>query len=342
MRAILASGLLLVSACGTGDTLLVASGFTDEVVVVRASDGEIVDRIAVDPRAAETDEPHGLALAPDGRFWYVSVSHGEPTLWKFERPSNRLVGRVRLETFGAGRIGITPDGQTALVPDYYRDGGAAASHVAVIRLHDLARLRAPIVCPTPHDAAISPDGRLAAVTCVASDEIVMLETSTGEIANRFPVDSAPGPPGEPRFRPMNGVWSSTGHRLYVTLHHANIVRAFDPSGRVLGEVATGHSPAQIALAPDGAVVVTANRGDGTASVIQVPELREIRRIHLGVAHPHGVTLGPDGTRAFLTYEGDAETLGGVLALDLADGSILWTRGLGSYATGLIYLPDDRP
>lgn len=338
-RLLSCSGFLLLASCGTGDTLLVASGYTDEIIQVRASDGEIVQRIPVDPRPSETDEPHGLALAPDGRHWYATVSHGEPTLWKFERPSNRLVGRVRLETFGAGRIGISLDGTTALVPDYYRDGGAVPSHVAVVRLHDLTRLGAPVVCAAPHDAAISPEGGSAAVTCSAGDEIVLLDPLTGAELDRFPVDTLPGPPGKPKFRPLNAVWTPAGDRLYVTLHMARVVRAFDATGQPLGNAVTGAGPAQLAISESGEFLVTANRGDGTASIIALPDLREVTRVPLGVPHPHGVALDREGTRAFISYEGDTQTLGGVVAIDVRSAEILWTRELASYATGVIYLPD---
>lgn len=38
------------------------------------------------------------------------------------------------------------------------------------------------------------------------------------------------------------------------------------------------------------MAVTANRMDGTASIIALPELVERERISLGIAHPHGVAL----------------------------------------------------
>ncbi|NIU77918.1 MAG: hypothetical protein GWN71_31500, partial [Gammaproteobacteria bacterium] len=82
-------------ACGTGDQagrVYLGSGMTDRVFVLDSRDGAVLDTLTLDPRRGETDEPHGLAVAPDGRHWYATLSHGEPTLWKFESDGDRLVG----------------------------------------------------------------------------------------------------------------------------------------------------------------------------------------------------------------------------------------------------------
>ena len=88
---------------------------TDEVLELDAATGSIVQRISVDRRPREIDEPHGIAVAPDGQHWYVSLAHGNPSLWKFERAGNRLVGRLTLDMPGAARIAITPDGRQNLL-----------------------------------------------------------------------------------------------------------------------------------------------------------------------------------------------------------------------------------
>ena len=98
--AALAAMALSIAACGSETTgrLYVASGLTDLVLVLDAETGAELDSIPVERRRDEVDEPHGLASSPDGRHWYATVSHGEPTLWKFESGSDRLVGRVTLPT----------------------------------------------------------------------------------------------------------------------------------------------------------------------------------------------------------------------------------------------------
>jgi DNA-binding beta-propeller fold protein YncE len=339
--------LWLVAACGAPadrGTVLTTVTLNDRVVVLDAATGSVRDSISLDPRPMEIDEPHGLAAAPDGRHWYATVSHGESTLWKFERPDNRLVGRVRLGTSGAARIGITPDSRVALVPDYYRDGvdPAAPSQVAVVELGNLRVTARLELCPAPHDAQVSPDGSLAAVACSLSDEVVLVDLGTLEPVARVPLDryreeSERG--GGLRVKPLNLVWGPEGENVYVTLHLVGKVVAIDRSGS--GEtdrsVAVGSGPAQLALTPDGATLVVANRGDGTVSLVDRRELVERRRIDLGVAHPHGVAISADGRTAFVSYEGDTTSDGGVVAVDLISGDVVWHQAVGQYHLGVMYL-----
>jgi len=81
----------------------------------------------------------------------------------------------------------------------------------------------------------------------------------------------------------------------------------------------------------------ANRGDGSVSLVGLSPLIERRRIDLGVDHPHGVALSPDGGTAFVGFEGATTSLGGVVALEIATGEVLWRRRAGRYDLGVIYL-----
>jgi DNA-binding beta-propeller fold protein YncE len=320
--------------------LLVTSGATDEVLILDARDGSLLQTILTERRRDEIDEPHGIVVSPDGRNWYVTLAHGEPTLWKYELPDNRLVGRVELGTYGAARIGVTPDAARSFIPDYYRSGQGEMSGLAVVELNDLTIVDRPIVCPAPHDAQVHPAGQLVAIACSLSDEVVILDVSTLEEVRRFFVDAQPGPPGTPTFKPLNLVWSPGGDTLYVGLHAAAAVRAFDLDGTGLGTVAVGAGPAQIALTRDGRTLITANRNDDSVSLIDVPSLSERVRIPLEASHPHGVVLDDEDTTAYLTYEGNIGGMGGVLAIDLTDADVSWSVEAGAFTLGIAYVPGE--
>jgi DNA-binding beta-propeller fold protein YncE len=341
--------LLAATACDDGsvapdysttDRLFVTSGATDEVLMLDASDGTILQRITTDRRRDEVDEPHGIVVSPDRRFWYVTLSHGEPSLWKYELPSNRLVGRLDLGTFGAARIGVTPSGGRSFIPDYYRSGQGQISGLAVVELFDLIIVDRPTVCPAPHDAQVDPAGARVAIACSLSDEVVILDVATLEELSRFYVDDQPGQPGSPAFKPLNLLWSPSGDTLYVALHAAGELRAFDAAGNVLGSVPVGAGPAQIALTRDGRTLVTANRVDGSASIVDLPAFVERVRVPLLRPHPHGIVLDDADSTAYVSYEGDTSGMGGVVALSILDAGIVWTAEAGGYTLGIAYVPAD--
>ncbi len=339
---LLLSGLAAcVPTQDTEERLYVTSGFTDEVLQLDPATGRIVQRVSLDRRPHDVDEPHGIAIAPDSRHWYATVAHGEPSLWKFELPDNRLVGRLGLAMAGAARIGITPDSRRAFIPDYFRSGGGNDSHVTVVTLRDLTVVERLTVCPGPHDAQVDAGGSLVAITCSLGDEIVIIDAETLDVVARFPVDEEPGPAGSPRFKPLNAVWSRGADTLFVSLHLAGEVRMFDISGRQLGAVTVEAGPAQLALSPDGGTLVTANRKDRSASIVDVQTL-SARRVAVEGEHPHGVTIEPGGRTAFLTYEGDVRHPGGVAAIDLDSGTVVWQAEAGAYTLGVAYVRAPGP
>lgn len=340
-----AAGIAL-AGCGrdSGPQLLVTSGFTDEVLALDPTDGRIVERIAVDPRPGERDEPHGVTVSPDGRHWYVTVSHGEPSLWKYESAGNRRVGRTDLPLRGAGRMGISPDGSVGIVPDYWLGGTGTISQVAVVRLDDLTVTDTLTLCPAPHHAAFSPLGDRVAVACPLSDEVVLLDGRDYSVQGRVRLTAEPGAswadrPGNPAARPMNVAWHPSGARLYVTLMRSNGVVMLDRDGTLLGRAATPLSPAQLAVTPDGARLVVAARGDFVAVVLDAASLETLQVVVLADGpHPHGVALSPDGTTAYVTNEGTTRSAGGVAAVDVASGDIAWRVDAGVFTLGAAYKP----
>lgn len=326
-----------------GGRLYVTSGLTDQVFRLDPETGELLSRFDLDVRRDEIDEPHGIAVSPDGRHWYATIAHGNPTLWKFELLGDRLVGRLQLGARGAARVGLTTDGKWAFVPDYDRAAAGAVGAVAVVRTHDLHLVGLVPVCPAPHDAQASPDGSLVALTCTLSDEIALMDTESLAVERRFAVGEEADPTGPPSYKPLNVVWAPDGAFLHVTLGSAGTVRTFSRSGETLGSVTVGDGPTQLASTRDGRLLVTANRLDGSASVVQVTpvaaggvRLREMRRVDLGAPFPHGAAITPDGGLAFITFEGDSGRPAGVLAISTADGRVVWRTEVGAYLLGVAF------
>lgn len=326
--------LILTIACSPvpGQRLLVTSGFTDQIFVLDALTGRVTDSLSLDRRPGERDEPHSVAVSPDGSHFYATLSHGEPSLWKYESDGLRLVGRLTLPTNGASRVRLSPDGSIAAIPDYWLSGGGVTSRVALVRTDDLSTIANLELCPAPHDAAFSPDGDLIAVTCPLSDELVIISTEGfTEVARRIL--------GQNGVRPLNVAWMPQGTRLLVTLANRNEFLELEVTTEihVRSQTMTGRQPAQLAIAPDGKTVAIANRGSGSVTIATVDGTR-LEEVDVPGPHPHGVVFGRDPTVAYVTYEGDTRTLGGVVAIDVVTGALLWRREIGSFTLGVDVLP----
>jgi DNA-binding beta-propeller fold protein YncE len=307
--------------------LLVTSGFTDQVFVLDAATGQVVDSLQLDRRPGERDEPHGIAVSPDGQHFYITLAHGEATLWKYESADLRLVGRLSLPTNGASRVRLSPDGTVAAVPDYWLSGGGQTSKVAFVNTLDLSVAATPEVCPAPHDAAYSPDGSLVAVSCAAGDQLVVLDSDDMSEVRRLAV--------EIDAKPMNVAWDGDDTILLTLGAQAQVLR-FDLANP--GEptsLPTNMGGAQIEIAADRAVV--ANRGAGTVSIIDLLN-GATHTVEVPGARPHGVAMSERGGISYVTYEGDTDSRGGVIAIRVTTGELLWHTEVGVFTLGVALLP----
>lgn len=78
-------------------------------------------------------------------------------------------------------------------------------------------------------------------------------------------------------------------------------------GQLVAEIPVGADPRSVALTADGTRAVTANRGDGTISVVNIsdPAAPQTTTIALGGALPYGVVIADDDT-AYVSLQGSAE------------------------------------
>jgi DNA-binding beta-propeller fold protein YncE len=89
--------------------------------------------------------------------------------------------------------------------------------------------------------------------------------------------------------------------VYIALAGDDAIEAIDVNtGEILRRVRLdfGDEPAEIALSPDGEILVTANRGSNTASIVDPSSLREMGRVRLE-SEPSWVAMSTTEPRAYV-------------------------------------------
>ncbi|PWT85170.1 MAG: hypothetical protein C5B57_03470, partial [Blastocatellia bacterium] len=118
----------------------VASEAADKIALVRLGPGagRIDHEFTTGIMPADIDGPHGLAVSPDRRFYYVSLAHGQPygTVWKYSTKDDTVVGRVTLGMFPA-TLQTTPDGEFLYVVNFNLHGDMVPSSVSVVATSEM-------------------------------------------------------------------------------------------------------------------------------------------------------------------------------------------------------------
>ncbi|HTM25075.1 MAG TPA: YncE family protein [Vicinamibacterales bacterium] len=136
------------------------------------------------------------------------------------------------------------------------------------------------------------------------------------------------------------VGQRSGSRLVVLNKEDAALVTVDPaSGKVLGRVATGDAPHEVAVSADGRTAVVGNYGaqtpGSTLSVIDLAAMKETRRVDVSpLRRPHGVFFS--GGSVYFT----SETNRIIGRYDVAADRIDWLFGTGQGGTHMVWVKAD--
>lgn len=203
-------------------------------------------------------------------------------------------------------------------------------------LIDLASGEVRATLPTaegPHEAAVSPDGRLALVgnygtRDVPGSSLTVIELAAAQVIRTIDL-------GEYR-RPHGLRWLPDGRRALVTVEDNRALLEVDVStGDITRAFSTGQEISHmVELALGGTRAFVANIGSGTVSAIDLGKSGRVRHIATG-AGAEGLTVTPDGREVWVTNRA-ADT---VSVIDAASLEILATIPTASFPIRAAMTPD---
>lgn len=203
-------------------------------------------------------------------------------------------------------------------------GEDTLSVIALASGEELARL------PTgkmPHEIAISPDGRQAAVVAYGGTTIDIFD-----VARRTKVRTIDLSPNR---RPHGLLWLSDG-RLVATTEGSQSVAVVAPDG-TLTSIPTGQQGSHmIVVAPDNRTAYVANIASGTVSVLDLKAARKLRDLAIG-GKPEGLALTKRGRELWV---GDLDAPR-VSIRDTASGEKIAEQPVDPVAIRVLASPDGR-
>ena len=283
-------------ATGSDYLVFVASEGNDRIALVRFGGGtakvEREERIGLNP--TELVGPHGLYVAPDDRWYYVSTAHGTPNgaLWKFSTETGEQAGRVELGAFPA-TVQVAPNGHYAWVVNFNLYGDHVPSSVSVVYTDDMLEVRRIPTCIMPHGSRLSPDGKRHYSACMMNDALVEIDADRMAVARHFVLTAgeehgvvggvpaaatamgkgdghsmAPASPGDLTCSPTWAEPSADGRSVWVACSKANDLVEIDVASWTLKRrVPAGEGIYNLAASRDGRLIVGTNKKGQSVSVI---------------------------------------------------------------------------
>jgi DNA-binding beta-propeller fold protein YncE len=344
---------------------LVASEAVDQIAVVRFGPSGIrVERTGTTGMMpADVDGPHGVAVAPDGKYYYVSTAHGTPYgfLWKYALANDSLMGRVMLGNFPA-TLQITPDGAFAYVVNFNVYGEMVPSSVSIVSTDEMVEVARVTTCTMPHGSRINPQGTKQYSACMMDDMAVEIDTRTFGVSRHFVVakgkeqgrQGAPTrgtaslashdmaghgmetpKPGDVSCSPTWVQPSADGGRLFVACNKSSDIVEIDVAGwRLLRRIPAGDGVYNLAVTHDGKLLVATNKRGKSASVIDIASGIELARIPTTRRVVHGAAVSSDDRYAFISQEGVGSEPGTVDVIDLRALRKVASIDVGQQAGGI--------
>ncbi|MEQ8331485.1 MAG: YncE family protein [Longimicrobiales bacterium] len=317
--------------------------------------------VSPDGRHLYMTTAHGV---PDGK------------LWKFEAGADTLVAApILLGNFPA-TLDLTPDGLYALVANFNLHGEHVPSSVSVVYTPDLVEVDQIATCTMPHGMRVSPDGLFAYSMCMMDDQLVEIDTRTFEVSRRFSVgvgsegpitDYDPGEiltgptgmradaggmdhgsmdhggmdhgtgPMEPSCSPTWAQPSPDGREIYVACNKSDEILVVDREAwRIARRFPAGRAPYNLAVTPDGQILVASLKGAGQVQFFEAGTGRSLAVVPSTTTVTHGVAVSPDSRFAFVSVEGKGAEPGKVDVYDLQRFERVGSVDVGQQAGGIVF------
>ena len=168
--------------------VLVASESVDRIALIRfGPKGAKIERERyVGWSPTEVAGPHGLAVSPDKKHYFVSTAHGTPfgRLLKFNAETNAPEGSVGLGNFPA-TMQVSPDGHLVFVVNFNLHGEMVASDVSVVATDEMVEIARIPTCTMPHGSRMTADGTKQYSVCMMDETLVEIDAQTLGVSRNF-------------------------------------------------------------------------------------------------------------------------------------------------------------
>jgi DNA-binding beta-propeller fold protein YncE len=321
-------------------------------------------RIGLNP--TELLGPHGIALSPDGKYYYVTTAHGTPfgALWKYTADRDSLIGKVDLGAFPA-TVQVSPDGAYVYAVNFNLYGDPVRSSVSVVYGDQMVEVTRIPTCIMPHGSRLNPQGTKHYSVCMMNDALVEIDTHQFNVARHFRLTKGkeegltgapmagvqmaghetaahdmshgaePPKPGDISCSPTWAQPSADGSKVFVACNKSSDIVEIDvASWKMTRRFPAGDGVYNLATTHDGKLLLTTNKRGQSVSIIDIASGKELSRVPTTRKVASGITVSSDDRYAFASIEGIGSQPGTVDIIDLTTMQKVASVDVGQQAGGI--------
>lgn len=358
--------IMTTLAYGQNYYVYVTAESEDEVSLIKF-DGKVAtveETIPVGVWPAEIEGPHGINISPDGKYWYLSLAHGNPygTLYKYSTETNEVIDTVMLGLFPASLQVSKATGLLYCV-NFNLHGDMVPSTVSVVDPETMTEITRIDHGVMPHGSRISTDGLFHYSVGMMSGELFEISTTKMKVTRKLNLDGkkemshdmggmdhskmdhskmnhskmSGGGMHHSKVKPTWAMPHPTQPKVYVAGNGSDEILEIDlEKWEITNRMKTGKAPYNVDVSPNGRYLVATYKGSAETGVWDLKKGKETARIPNTRKVSHGVSISSDSKYAFVSVEGIGGEPGTMDVIDIKKGVKVASADMGKQAGGIAF------
>jgi DNA-binding beta-propeller fold protein YncE len=348
--------------------LYVASESEDTVSLLKFDKNQIeeIERISVGTFPTEIEGPHGITVDPNGKYWYLSLAHGNPfgKLIKYSTKTNKVVDETTLGLFPASMQISTITGFLYCV-NFNLHGTMAPSNVSVVDPETMTEITKITTGSMPHGSRISPDGLYQYSVAMMSGELFEID-ALGLKVNRvldlenkmmknkkmshkmMDMDKKMDSMKMNKMKSVQNMKHSMVKPTWV-IPHPNLKLAYIAGNgsneiievdlenwEVSDRFKTGKGPYNLEISPNGELLIGTIKSEGKTAIWGLKDKKLLSLLKNTTSISHGIAISSDSKYAFISSEGIGGEPGIVDVISLETFKLISSVEVGKQAGGIAF------
>ena len=352
------------------DYYLYVAAESDDTVSLLKFDGNNLsetERIVVGSYPTENEGPHGLTVDPNGKYWYLTLAHGNPfgKLIKYSTETNEVVDETTLGLFPASMQISSVTGFLYCV-NFNLHGDMKPSSVSVVDPETMTEITRIKTGSMPHGSRITSDGLKQYSVAMMSGELFEIDALSLEVSrildleDHSKMDHSKMNHSEMKHSNMNDTKMDHSNMNHSEMKHSNIkptwviphpnkdiiyiagngsdeiIEVDSDSWMVSKRIKTGKGPYNVEISPDGKYMIATLKSIGSTGIWDLDSGKLLSEVKNSTSVSHGIAISPDSKYAFISVEGIGGEPGIVDVIDIESQILIDNVEIGKQAGGIAF------